>query len=144
MNTKILFTLCFICLASLLFAQKKDKDKAAIQLVMDLQEKSWNTGNLEKFMEGYWRSDSLKFIGKNGIQYGWQKTLDNYKKSYPDLDAMGKLTFTILTLEKLSSSSAFMIGRWHLKRKNDELSGHFTLLWRKIDGKWLIVIDHSS
>lgn len=144
MNTKILFTLYFICISSLLFAQKKDKDKAAILLVMDFQEKSWNVGNLEKFMEGYWRSDSLKFIGKNGIQYGWQKTLDNYKKSYPDLDAMGKLTFTILTLEKLSSSSAFMIGRWHLKRKNDELSGHFTLLWRKIDGKWLIVIDHSS
>ena len=108
------------------------------------QQDAWNNFNIESFMEGYWKSDSLKFIGKNGITYGWDSTLENYKKIYPSKEAMGKLTFTIISLDLISDTSAFMIGKYHLKRKNDEPSGHFTLLWLKIDGKWLIVADHSS
>jgi ketosteroid isomerase-like protein len=125
-------------------SDKKDKDQAAIFAVMQAQEKAWNEGNLVDFMAGYWKSESLKFIGKSGINYGWEKTLQNYQKGYPNQEAMGKLTFTIIELDKLSAKSAFMIGKWHLKRANDELSGHFTLLWKKINGKWLIVADHSS
>ena len=90
----------FILLAFLLYApflQAQDKDLLAIQQVLDAQNAAWNEGNLEKFMEGYWNSDKLKFIGSRGLQEGWQKTLDNYKKSYPDKATMGKLTFTILS-----------------------------------------------
>ena len=95
-------------------------------------------------MDGYWRSDSLRFIGSRGLTYGWQQTLDNYRKGYPDRDAMGILNFTILSIEPLSRKSAFVVGKWHLKRTKGDLSGHFTLLWRKVDGKWVIVADHSS
>ena len=111
---------------------------------MAAQELAWNRGDLEAFMEGYWRSDSLRFIGSSGLTYGWQQTLDNYKKGYPDTDAMGKLKFTILSVEQLSKRSAFVIGKWHLTRKAGDLSGHYTLLWKKIKGKWVIVADHSS
>ena len=127
-----------------LLAQRNRAEENAIRQVMNTQQEAWNRADIETFMEGYWKSDSLKFIGRNGITYGWQTTLDNYKKSYPTPDAMGKLTFTILTLDILSETSAFMIGRWHLKRANDEPGGHFTLLWRKINGKWVIIADHTS
>lgn len=127
-----------------LLAQRNRAEENAIRQVMNTQQEAWNHADIETFMEGYWKSDSLKFIGRNGITYGWQTTLDNYKKSYPTPDAMGKLTFTILTLDILSETSAFMIGRWHLKRASDEPGGHFTLLWRKINGKWVIVADHTS
>lgn len=127
-----------------LLAQRNRAEENAIRQVMHTQQEAWNRADIETFMEGYWKSDSLKFIGRNGITYGWQTTLDNYKKSYPTPDAMGKLTFTILTLNILSETSAFMIGRWHLKRATDEPGGHFTLLWRKINGKWVIVADHTS
>lgn len=139
---KIVFIIFLIPLFS--HGQQKDPDLHAIQKVMDAQQQAWNNADLESFMEGYWKSDSLKFVGSQGITYGWQKTLANYKKGYPTPEAMGKLTFTILTLEKLSDTSAFMIGRYHLKRTNDEPGGHFTLLWRKINGKWVIVTDHTG
>lgn len=137
---KIQVFLLFI--ASTAFAQ--DNDLLAISNVMSQQQKDWNNGELVSFMQGYWNSDSLKFISSRGVNYGWQATLAGYQKGYPTKEAMGTLTFTILSLEKLSDNSAFMIGKWHLKRSSDEPNGHFTLLWKKINGKWVIVADHTS
>jgi len=137
-----LMLLSFVFVAGNSFAQQRDEQR--IRQIMAEQEQAWNRGDLEAFMGGYWKSDSLKFIGSRGLTYGWQQTLDNYKKGYPDTDAMGKLKFTIISVEKLSGKSAFVIGKWHLTRKAGDLSGHYTLLWKKIKGKWVIVADHSS
>jgi ketosteroid isomerase-like protein len=116
----------------------------AIQDVMDAQQESWNRGDLEGFMQGYWKSDSLRFIGKRGITFGWQQTLDNYKKGYPDTNAMGRLQFTNISLEITGDSCAYVIGKWELFRTNDTLGGHYSLLWKNLNGMWLIVADHSS
>lgn len=120
------------------------KAEGEIRSIMDRQEKAWNTGELEDFMDGYWESDSLMFIGKSGVNRGWQTTLDNYKRSYPDKAAMGTLTFNILTVEVLNRKSAFVVGKWHLAREAGDLEGHYTLLWKKMKGEWVIVADHSS
>lgn len=138
---QVLLTILWLCAFS---ASAQKSASSVIREIMAAQESAWNQGDLEAFMEGYWKSDSLRFIGSRGLTYGWQQTLDNYKKGYPDLDAMGKLTFTILSVEQLSRRSAFVVGKWHLARKAGDLSGHYTLLWRKIKGKWVIVADHSS
>ncbi|MFN0034755.1 MAG: YybH family protein [Saprospiraceae bacterium] len=137
-----IFALLFSLSAALAAAQSADH--RAVRQIMAEQEAAWNRADLETFMAGYWKSDSLRFIGSQGLTYGWQQTLDNYKKGYPDPDAMGTLRFTILSVEILSKRSAFVIGKWHLARKAGDLSGHYTLLWRKIKGKWYIVADHSS
>lgn len=121
-------------------SQEADK----ILKLMKEQEKCWNNGDLECFMASYWKSDKLVFIGKSGPKYGWQTTLDNYKKSYPDKRAMGQLTFEILSTEIISANAAFVIGKWNLDRADGNLNGHYTLLWKKIAGKWVIVADHSS
>ena len=115
-----------------------------IQRVMDQQQEAWNRGDLEVYMNGYWKSDSLRFIGKRGITYGWQPTLDNYKKGYPNADAMGRLQFSNLSMELTGDSSAYVIGKWQLYRTTDTLSGHYSLLWKCMDNQWLIVADHSS
>ncbi len=121
------------------------QDKKEIFEVLDNQIKAWNQADIDTYMKGYWKSDSLRFIGKQGIQYGWNATIERYKKSYPDKAAMGTLKFEILSTEFLSPVSAFVIGKWHLTRpEKGDIGGHFTLLWRKINDKWLIVADHSS
>jgi ketosteroid isomerase-like protein len=125
-------------------AQNAATEEAAIRQVIATQEIDWNRADIEAFMEGYWKSDSLMFIGSRSVTYGWQPTLESYKKGYPDADAMGKLTFTILSLQILSPENAYVIGKWHLARTKDEVGGHFTLLWKKIAGKWVIVADHTS
>ncbi len=115
-----------------------------IKSVLTEQQKAWNRGDIDEFMNGYWNSEALSFIGKKGVTRGWSNTLANYKKSYPDTAAMGKLNFEVIELRVLSSDVAYMIGKYTLHRDNDSPSGHFNLLWNKIDGKWLIVSDHTS
>ncbi len=95
-------------------------------------------------MDSYWKSDSLQFIGKSGLTYGWTATLNNYKKNYADTAEMGKLDFSIFETKKLSKHYYFVIGKWHLARTVGDLAGHFSLLLKKINKKWVIVADHSS
>ena len=125
-------------------AQPQD-DKATILSILDRQTKAWNTGDLEAFMDGYWQSEELMFIGSRGLTYGWQNTLDNYKKGYPDRATMGQLTFDILETRPLGPEHYLVVGKWHLAREEmDDAEGHFSLTWRKIDGQWVIIADHSS
>ncbi len=123
-------------------AQKAEE--AQIKNLLTTQTEAWNRGDLEGFMQTYWKNDSLMFIGKNGIKWGWQETLDNYKTGYPDTTAMGKLSFDILVIKKLSPQYYYVVGKWMLRRTIGDLSGHYNLLLRKIKGRWLIVADHSS
>lgn len=116
----------------------------AIKTAMQAQEDAWNRGDLNGFMQAYWHSDSLVFIGKRGLTYGWQQTLANYQKGYPNRAAMGQLKFTNKQIKPLAEDAYWVVGRWQLYRKTDTLSGHYTLVWKLIDGKWKIVSDHSS
>ncbi|MDP4284808.1 MAG: DUF4440 domain-containing protein [Bacteroidota bacterium] len=137
-----MFISLFVLVQGGSFAQSNNEK--AIREILSSQENSWNHGNLENFMQGYWKNDSLMFIGKSGITYGWQKTLENYKKRYPDTAAMGTLTFTLIQFRPLLASYYFVVGKWDLQRSIGNIGGHFTLLFKKIKGKWLIVADHSS
>ena len=121
-----------------------EADKLAIQQAMDNQAMCWSIGDLDGYMNGYWKSDSLRFMGKRGITKGWQTTLDNYKKSYPDKAAMGKLVFEVVSYEPLSPTQMFVTGKWTLLREKDTLGGYYSLIWRKINGEWKVVFDHSS
>ena len=143
---KKIFLVFIVAITSIIshnsFAQTKDD--IAIRNVLAIQSQAWNEGNVEAFMQGYWKNDSLKFIGKSGITYGWQKTLDNYKKNYPNAAAMGRLDFTILETKRLSVLYYFVVGKWHLTRTIGNVGGLFTLLFKKINKQWVIVADHSS
>jgi ketosteroid isomerase-like protein len=141
MKSAILHALLLISSAT--FAQK-DTDETIIRNLLDAQTKAWNQGDINNFMKGYWESDSLLFIGKSGLTYGWQQTLNNYKKSYPDTAAMGKLSFDIKKVQRLSADHFFVVGKWMLTRSIGNLSGHYTLLLKKIKGHWVIIADHSS
>jgi len=141
MKRLLMILFCFV--ASNVMAQTAH-DRTAILKVLEDQRQGWNKGDMDAYMQGYWKSDSLLFVGKNGPTYGWQKTLDNYKKGYPDKSAMGFLTFGIKKVEFLSKDRAFVLGSWNLKREKDEPKGYFTLLLRKINGQWKVVADHSS
>lgn len=123
----------------------KDKgDEAMIRQLLAKQTEAWNRGDIESFMQTYWKSDSLMFIGKNGVTYGWSNTLNNYKKNYPDTISMGRLSFDILWVERLSPDYFQVIGKWRLQRSIGDLAGHYSLLIKKINGNWVIVSDHSS
>ena len=139
---KTFLFIVMVFLSSLLFAQSNDE--GAIRKLLDEQTAAWNRGNIETFMHGYWENDSLMFIGKSGVTYGYINTLNNYKKGYPDTAAMGKLFFTLIQVKKLSKEYYHVTGKWFLKRSMGDIGGHYTLLFRKINGRWVIISDHSS
>ncbi|MCX2678880.1 nuclear transport factor 2 family protein [Galbibacter sp. EGI 63066] len=131
---------------NLSFAQEQisPADRSAILKVFNEQESAWNRGDIPAFMEGYWKSEDLAFVGSSGAVFGWEATKERYLKGYPDTTAMGKLTFKVIKLQQVKEGVAQIIGSFHLKRSIGDLNGYFTLIWRKFDDKWLIISDHTS
>ena len=143
---KLTFIVSIFLITASSFAGNKlsPKEKAEITTLLNKQVEAWNAGDIEKFMNTYWHSEKLVFIGSRGPTYGWQATLDNYKKGYPDKKTMGSLEFKIFDISKIDKKTIFVIGRFELTREAGELNGHFTLIIQKIKGQWLIISDHSS
>lgn len=140
---KKILPLLFLIITLQTFSQTETADKKAILSVLKTQENAWNQNDLEGFMQGYWKSDSLKFYGSNGVTNGWQKTLDNYKKGYPSKEYTGMLSFTIEAITKIEDNSYYVMGQFHLARDAGNANGVFLIIFRKIDGEWKIIADLS-
>jgi ketosteroid isomerase-like protein len=141
-----LFSLFLIALIFSQCEMKTDhvRDSEMIEGVMSGQAISWNKGDIDGYMKGYWMSDSLVFTGTKVMSQGWQAALDRYKAAYPNKAAMGFLNFEDIQTNFTSRASAYSTGQWSLLRESDTLSGRFTLVWKKQNGAWFIIADHSS
>ena len=122
----------------------KEQDKNSIISVLEKQEKAWNEGDIDTFMQGYLKSEDLVFNGSSGPFYGWDSVRNRYLKSYPTKEKMGKLNFKILNISSLSDNVAQLLGQFFLYYPDKELSGYFSLIWLKTNNSWLILSDHTS
>jgi hypothetical protein len=143
---KLYYLVLSVIFFSLFEAQSQTEadDRKAILNVMKMQESAWSKNDLDGFMHGYWKSDSLKFFGSNGITYGWEPTLANYKKRYPNSDHSGTLSFKIHTITQIEKNAYYVMGEYFLIRKVGDANGTFLIIFKKIDGAWKIVADMSS
>jgi ketosteroid isomerase-like protein len=121
-----------------------DGDRAAITAVLSAQQEAWNHADVDKFLEGYWRSPALTFSGTAGIARGWDAVLARYKKNYPDQAAMGHLEFSELEFWFLGKDAALVLGHWHLARAQGDVGGVFSLVWQRFPEGWKIIHDHTS
>lgn len=145
MKKTIIVGLFCLLLAMQHVVAQSSKEREEVLKVLSRQNTNWNKGDIKAFMEDYWHSDSLMFIGKQGVIYGWKATLERYNKSYPDLATMGKLKFDIQKTEFHSATTCWVLGKFHLTRpEKGDAEGYFTLVMKKIRGRWLIVSDHTS
>jgi uncharacterized protein (TIGR02246 family) len=120
------------------------ENEVEIRNVIKAQQIAWNHGDIERFMEGYWRSHDTVFVSGDVVTRGWQTVHDRYKSKYPDREKMGELTFSDLEVRMFGYDGAFVFGRWHLGRAGDNPHGRFTLVFRKTNDGWKIVHDHTS
>ena len=136
----------FVLIGCSAYSQQRleNDDIYAVRVILKSQETAWNNADINTFMEGYWQSEKLVFVGSKGPTYGFLNTLERYKASYPNKEAMGTLNFDLLFIEQWDEKTIQVIGKFTLKRENDQPEGFFTLLFRKIDSVWKIVSDHSS
>lgn len=145
----LLFVSCITVKADVTTEQNKQvttsptEAEAAIRLVMEAQEIAWNNHDLEGFMEGYWKSDSLKFYGSNGLTLGWENTLANYKKGYPTKAESGSLNFVINDISQIEGDNYWVMGEYHLKREVGDADGVFIIIFKKIKEQWKIIADMS-
>jgi ketosteroid isomerase-like protein len=117
---------------------------AQIEALMAAQIAAWDRGDLEGFMSPYAQTDSLLFVNKNGLRYGWQANLEAYQTNYGDAEKRGQLRFENLHHTFLGSAHVQVTGKWTVDRGATTVSGYYTLIWEKQGEKWVIVLDHTS
>ena len=139
----IIYIFCILICIGAKAQSNETQDKEAIIAVMKTQEKAWSSNDLNGFMQGYLKSDSLKFYGSSGLTKGWQQTLDNYKRGYPSKEHSGTLTFTIDDISRIDEGAYWVMGQYHLSRSVGDANGVFLIIFKKIDGEWKIVADMS-
>ena len=133
-----LFLWCISCTA-----QDQEKDKKEILAILDAQQQAWSQNDLEGFMEGYWKSDSLFFYSGAQLKNGWQQTLESYQKNYPDVASTGNLKFKIAKIAPIDTESYFVMGEYLLTRQVGDAKGTFMIIFKKMNGEWKIIADSS-
>ena len=143
--------LCIFFLSTIIFGSTKSysqisagNETNALQNILHMQQSAWNNGNLDSFMLFYWNSPELRFVSKKGVNKGWQQVYDNYKKSYAGKSQMGILNFDIKSVELIDRKNALIIGSWEVKNDTGTHAGYFSLWFKKMNGNWVIVVDHTS
>ena len=139
----LILLISIVCLNSFSI-QAQNPDKEAIKSLLKVQRQAWNNYDIEGFMEGYWKSEDLKFYGSNGVTYGWDNTLERYKKAYPTKEHFGTLEFVLNEISIIDKGSYYVMGEYHLKRTIGNADGIFMIILKKIKGEWKIIADTSS
>lgn len=144
MKTKI-FTLLIFMSFSLCYGQPlADNEKTIFNDYMSELENSWNSGDIDGYMNYFWGSDSLVFIVDGQVTRGWQKVRDDYENTYPDSASMGNLKITELYFYQVHKTLITVSGIWEHSTQKGIRKGVFTFIWRKIKNRWIIVYDHTN
>jgi uncharacterized protein (TIGR02246 family) len=143
-----LFAAALLSVVALTASAADTPATVAARNVLTVQRDAWNRGDLEAFMQGYWKSDQIRFAGGDSFKYGWQATLKSYQNGYPTAAAMGKLDFDLVEVREISPDVVYVFGTWKLTRANEAPDkaphGLFTLIAERKDGAWVITRDHTS
>ena len=134
---------CVFGLGAVIVPQDTKSIEGNLRAILNQQQQAWNRGDIPQFMSAYWQDEALTFSSGGTTTRGWQATLDRYRTRYPDKKEMGELSFTNLESSLLAENVALTLGSWHLQKEKPS-QGNFSLVWKKIDGHWKIVHDHSS
>ncbi len=142
----ILATIIFLAAPAGPTPQSHDRsdERSAITAVLKKQQDAWNQGDVDTFLQGYWRSPELTFSGAGGIARGWDGVLARYKEHYPNREAMGQLEFSGLEIRFLGQDAALVLGHWHLTRQKGDVGGVFSLVLERFTEGWRIIHDHTS
>jgi len=123
--------------------------QAEITAMLQASSASWNGGDLDGFLDDYWRSDELTFSDADGVNRGWVQVRDRYLRTYWAPGASrDSLRFQEVEVTPLGSEHALALGRFDLYRPQEgdsvTASGYFSLVLRRTPEGWRIIHDHTS
>jgi ketosteroid isomerase-like protein len=137
---------CFLAIMVIavpLFVQAQSKDEKEVRANFHQSLEAWNAGDIAGYMDTYDKSDSILFINKSLIAYGWKDANETFRKAFPTKESMGKLTYDIKIVKQLSENFWLVVGSFHVDRGKDSFGGNFSDLVQRIKGSWKVVVDHS-
>ena len=133
-----------IFFALALAAAAPQAEKATILATVQRMEDAWNRGDFRGYMAGF-KNPDVVFVSGGKFQDGWQGTLDHYIRDYGGApERRGKLHFYHMKVDVLAPDAAMLIGQYRMERGSRITEGVNTRLFRKIDGRWLITVNHVS
>ncbi|HEY7811249.1 MAG TPA: nuclear transport factor 2 family protein [Allosphingosinicella sp.] len=139
-----LFAFALAACASVPAPVGEETEKAAIRQVVADMEAAWNRGDFAGYMAGFKKPDVV-FVSRGQFQRDWQGTLDHYVRDYGgDPARRGRLHFWDLKIELLGPDAAQLVGRYRLEGGGQPQDGINTRLFRKVDGRWVIALNHVS
>jgi hypothetical protein len=125
-------------------AVNADAEKVAILKVITAMQDAWNRGDFRGYMQGFKNPDVI-FVSGGKFQAGWQGTLDHYIRDYgASPDTRGTLRFYDISIEMLGPDAAQLISRYQLVKQQHPQYGINTRLMRKVNGQWVIALNHVS
>lgn len=124
-------------------ANGDDARRDILAVVAGMQD-AWNRGDFRGYMAGFW-NPGVVFVSGGRIQEGWQGTLDHYVRDYGGSpDRRGRLRFYDMSIDVLAPDAAMLVGHFSLSRPKNALEGINTRLFRLIDDRWVIAMNHVS
>ena len=118
--------------------------KAELIEILEKQDADWSAGDIDAFMESYWKSDQLRFASGGNIERGWEETKARYYRRYPNPDIMGRLISGDHEIDIVAPDAAVVHGSWRLERDGEPASGLYTLVFKEIGGQWVITSDTTT
>jgi ketosteroid isomerase-like protein len=112
--------------------------------MLEDQVAAWNRGDIDRYMAGYWKSDSTVFTSGGTLTRGYDEVRARYRKNYDSREKMGRLEFRDLEFRRVALSAVVATGVWELARKEDKPWGRFTLIIERKPEGWRITQDHTS
>ena len=121
-----------------------NSDRVAIFKTIHRMEAAWNRGDFSGYMAGFKKPDVV-FVSGGKFQSGWQGTLDHYLRDHGGSDERrGTLHFYNMKVDLLAPDAAMLVGQYRLRRGDRLTEGVNTRLFRKVQGQWLITMNHVS
>ncbi len=140
---RLLLIVTLVLFAAAPAAAQPSDGPAEIKAVIARMQDAWNRGDFRGYMEGFW-NPGVRFVSKGRMLTGWQETLDHYVRDYDTPEKRGTLRFWDIEVEMLGPDVAQMTGRYRLESRGMAQDGVNTRLFKRIGGKWVIILNHVS
>jgi len=118
---------------------------SAIEAILNAQASAWSRGDLDGYLDHFWRDPRLYYGSVNTVVRGWDALRASYASRYGEGAQLGHLQFSNVEIELMSEDIAKVTGRFDVTDAAFPASGTYLIVLRKFAGKgWKVVSDQVT
>jgi uncharacterized protein (TIGR02246 family) len=105
---------------------------------------AWNRHDLDGYLDGFWRSDSLILVVEGETVRGWDLLSKALHTGYPNPTEMGNVTLDRVQVQMLSSDLALALTWDTVSFPKKKEFGTSTIVMKKLPEGWRVAVMHTS